>query len=1123
LKIPFVIDNREHKLAEILNELLEHFQHRSLDIASAYFNVHGFRLIQKGLENIGSFRLLLGTEPGAGEDIGMKPRGDVLARQLRGDLEAEPFNEATLRLVEDLIAFLRQDSVEIRVVDKGFLHAKCYLLYGDKPSGQGFLFDRFQPLLGIVGSSNFTGAGLTSNRELNLCHRVLLDTDEAKDDDSTSMVSFLSDEKASIKITEKNRQLLKSEVGARAILDLVNWYNTEWEESRDFKDELIEILDASKFGQKEYTPYQVYMKALYEYFRDDLEGVEEAPGRSAVELSQFQEDAVKKARRVIAKYSGVMVADSVGLGKTWIGKKLLEEYAYHQREKALVICPAQLRDMWDTELKQASIAADIISQELLGQQDFDYRKYGDADVILIDESHNFRSRGAQRYDNLSGLISYNGGRGKHGTRKKVIMLTATPINNDLMDLYHQILFITHGDPAYFSAAGIGDLHRYFLQARREFHDGDLGIGLFNLLEEVVIRRTRPHIKKAYPEATINGKKIFFPDRKLKTEQYDLEAVYSGIYDYIVSGIENLNLAPYKLETYKKTGGDEMEIGREQALVGIFKSRYLKRFESSIEAFRISIKRALAFQKTFEEYILDGKVLSSAEFHKAMSHISREDEESDVLPRSIADDIDENAEAREILAEMKQVDPSGYDLKQLHKDVQADIDVLTDIYYKIKDITSDKDSKLKRLADVLAGSLRGKKVLIFTYYRDTARYLHRWFQSDEGKKFLESIGNPTLRRLDGGTQTKDRRSVIEKFAPKANNREDIKGTDDEIDILISTDVLSEGQNLQDCAHLINYDLHWNPTRMVQRAGRIDRIGTEFDTLFIHNMFPDRGLERLLGLVESLTRKISYIDASGFLDASVLGETVHPRNFNTLRRIKDEDETVVEEEEQITELVSSEALLQHLKEFLGSEGLEKLSELPDGIHSGLIKPKAKGMFFYFKTKAKQGHNVEHFWRYYDLNTGKIEDNRYLIADYIRCDPDTPRVVADYDVFDIHDKIVGNILEASQDAVSMEAAPTKVAPVQTNIATVLQSLMNNPDIDRKQVMEALKFLKEPMFGGLIKRLRATYKEYQDDSDYKKLLEAILGMQQEFGFKDMSEVVTKKKFSEEDLELICFDYLCS
>ncbi len=932
MKLPYVIDNQTHVLADILKELLAEHKGRSLDVATAYFTIGGFGLVKEGLLDVGNFRLLLGAEPRTGEQIGLRPDAGVVRGLIRRDLEDMRFDQSTLRLVEDLIAYLQRGSVQVRLHDKGFLHAKCWLFYSDRP-GQQMLFDRFRPILAIVGSSNFTIPGLTSNRELNLAHKVLLDPAEVEDRDARYAVSWLTDTKPSERITVENRQLLKSEVGARAIIDLESWYEKQWADGIDFKKELIALLDASKFGRREYTPYQVYMKALYEYFKDELGG-EIPPGiRSAVNLAEFQEDAVKKARKILARYDGVMVADSVGLGKTWIGKKLLEDFAYHMRQRALVVCPASLRDMWERELSEASIAANVLSQEELGREEFEPISWGDADLVLIDESHNFRNQNAQRYGKLEELLGANGGRGRDGMRKKVILLTATPINNDLFDLYNQFSLITRGDRSYFAACGIGDLYRYFLKARRDSRTGNGAFALFNLLEEVVIRRTRPFIRMAYPNATFRKREadgawsevaVRFPDRKLKTVYYDLEATYVGIYDEVVSGIESLRLAPYNLEDYKKEGVeiDEFEAGREEALVGIFKSRYLKRFESSIEAFRISVRRALAFLKTFESYILDGRLIKSTDFQKIIRFLSSEDEEDDATPISLADEIDANEEAREFLETLGTIDPAQYDLRKLHDAVQHDVDVLSDIWQRVKDIKPERDAKLSRLKELLSKDLKGKKILVFNYYKDTARYLYRHLghpENPDAVAFCKKLGGINVRRMDSGADTKERLRIIQGFAPKANARAEWVGTEREIDILISTDVLSEGQNLQDCGYLVNYDLHWNPTRMVQRAGRIDRIGTEFETLWIYNMFPDQGLERLLGIVQSLSSKIADIDRAGFLDASVLGETVHPRNFNTLRRISEEDGSVIEEEEQFTELASSEFLMQQLKMLMCSISL------------------------------------------------------------------------------------------------------------------------------------------------------------------------------------------------------------
>jgi superfamily II DNA or RNA helicase len=1132
IRIPYVIDNQTNRLVDILNSILDTHEGRSLDVASAYFTVSGFGLLRNGLQTLGNFRLILGAQPLTGEQIGLRPDLGVIRGLLKNDLQTMAFDEKTLRLVEDLIAYLQRDSVQVRLYDRGFLHAKCWLFYSDRP-GQQKLFDRFRPVLAIVGSSNFTGPGLTTNRELNLAHKVLLDTNDVQDKDAAYAVRWLTDAKPSPNITTENRQLLKSEVGARAIIDLEEWYERQWRDSRDFKPELIELLDASKFGRKEYTPYEVYMKALYEYFRDELADEQPGPTRSAVELAEFQEDAVKKARRILARYDGVMIADSVGLGKTWIGKKLLEDYAYHMRQKALVVCPASLKPMWERELAEATISAQILSQEELGREEFDASNFADVDVVLVDESHNFRNRNAQRFGNLERVLGSNGGRGRDGMRKKVILLTATPVSNDLFDLYNQFSLITQGDRSYFAAAGIGDLYRYFLQARREARHDVPGVALFNLLEEVVIRRTRSFIRKAYPEATIAGKKIHFPKRELKTVRYNLEETYSGIYEFIVGAVESLRLAPYNLEEFKKSGieVDEFEAGREQALVGIFKSRYLKRFESSVEAFRVSIRRALAFLQTFESYMLDGKLLKSSDFHKALRYLEREEAEDDAVPASLADELDANVDAKRTLEGMATVDPSLYDLRRLHKAVQHDVNVLTEVWAKVKDIDPKHDTKLQRLKTLLTGDLKGRKVLVFTYYKDTARYLYRQLgdpDSADAKKFRKQAGGTTVRRMDSGSHTDERLKIVQAFAPKANGKPEWAGSEREIDVLISTDVLSEGQNLQDCGYLLNYDLHWNPTRMVQRAGRIDRIGTDFDVLWIYNMFPDHGLERLLNLVDSLSRKIADIDRLGMLDASVLGEEVHPQTFNTLKRLEDEDSGVIEEEEQFTELASSEVLLQQLRAFLDGGGREVIDSIPDGIHSGLQRPGAKGVFFYFRSKG--GSRQQNFWKYYDLKTSSILDNRHVLANLIACAYDTPRIVDQEiykSVFEIQEKVLGNLLQGHEEKVALQVAPQAIDPLQQTVATIIQSFLNHPDVDRKRAIAGISFLNGPMQNVQVAALRKLYKLYQQTNSVSELMVGIQAMRAAFGAE--ANLVSEKgavlvpALRREDLQLICFDVLTS
>ncbi len=1005
---------------------------------------------------------------------------------------------------------------------RSFLHAKCYLFYGGEP-GSVYL----NPRVGIVGSSNFTGPGLVSNRELNLVHKAVLAPEEVTDEMARQEVSQRAQRTPAAYPPDEAR-LLKSEIGARAIIDLAQWYEDQWRLAVDFKPGLIDLLENSKFGGRAYTPYEIYLKALYEYFRDDLTR-EAAAGatRSAVELTEFQDDAVKKARRILARYDGVIVADSVGLGKTWIGKKLLEDYAYHLRQKALVICPASLKRMWEGELRAATIAGTVLTQERLGQEGFDPRGLEDVDVILIDEAHNFRNQHTQRYANLELLLAANGRRGRDGERKKLILLTATPINNNIFDLYNQINLFTGNDRTYFAAAGIGDLYRYFLAARRDSVEQG-SVRIFNLLEEVVVRRTRQFIRRAYPEATIGGQRITWPERRLSTVRYDLEDTYEGFYRDIVRRIEALHLAHYNLESYTRAAEpqDEFELGREQALVGIFKSRFLKRLESSIDAFRISIRRALAFAKTFDEYLQDDIVLDASSFQNALRLLADDDadsEDSGELPASLADEIDAVDAARQVITHLPRLDTRRYDRRRLHHAMQADIDSLTDVWYHIKDIGLEQDAKLLRLRELLAGELRGQKVLIFTYYRDTARYLQRGLTGSAAQDWLAQAGAPRIRRVDGTVKPEDRVRLVEQFAPLANNLAEVAGRAREIDVLLATDVLSEGQNLQDCGILVNYDLHWNPTRMVQRAGRIDRLGSPFTQLTIYNLFPEKALEDLLGLVQRLTAKIDVINQTGFLDASVLGEVVTPRDFNTLRRIAAEDHGVIDEQESFLELASSEALQAELQKVLATAAAHWLTDLDDGIHSGLQRPHARGIFFYFTAPHRDGGR-HHFWRYYDLRRRHIVDNRYQIMQLIACSPETPRVPPPYDeidIYDIQERVMQNILAdvAQQQAAAVVDKP--VAEVQNIASQVLRQHLASPGVDRNQVKALRSFLRQPLVGAAVTRLRQALHDYGTSNDVAPLIATVQDLYTQQGPPISTPRRMQLPLARSDLHLVCYEFV--
>ena len=444
--------------------------------------------------------------------------------------------------------------------------------------------------------------------------------------------------------------------------------------------------------------------------------------------------------------------------------------------------------------------------------------------------------------------------------------------------------------------------------------------------------------------------------RLRTIEYDLGAAYGGLYQEIVVAIERLSLAPYQLESYRKQSAirDEQEHqwekGREVALVGIFKTRFLKRLESSVFAFRESLRRGLVFEETYLDYLLDGTVVSSRDFQNLMRFLAR-DEEDEPAAGSVAEDLDAVAEARAYLESLPKVDLNQYDLRKLRRQVEQDIELLRGLYERTASLAA-ADGKFERLKELLAGELKGKKVLIFSSFKDTSRYLHRNLTAEDCAAWRQQAGNPHIRRIDSGNHPDERGAILAQFAPLGSGKEGIGGPP--IDILVSTDVLSEGQNLQDCGTLINYDLTWNPIRLVQRNGRIDRIGSPHaeSGISIYNFFPEAELEALLHLVEQLQSRISVIDDLGLLDASVLGEIVHPRTFNTLRRIRAEDGAVLDEEEARAELAGPEVLLKNLKELLNREGAESVGDLPNGIHSGLRRRECYGMFFYFQAPRSSG---------------------------------------------------------------------------------------------------------------------------------------------------------------------------
>lgn len=287
-----------------------------------------------------------------------------------------------------------------------------------------------------------------------------------------------------------------------------------------------------------------------------------------------------------------------------------------------------------------------------------------------------------------------------------------------------------------------------------------------------------------------------------------------------------------------------------------------------------------------------------------------------------------------------------------------------------------------------------------------------------------------------------------------------------------------------------------------------------------MFPEEELEGLLHLVERLTSRISTIDDLGLLDASVLGEVVHPRTFNTLRRIRDEDGAVLDEEEARAELAGPEILLKHLKEVLNREGGETIADLPNGIHSGLRRQRCYGVFFYFQARRVIGEGRRHFWRYIDARTHEIKENRYEIAQLISCHPDEPRHIGDQDVFALQEKVVHHILAAEREVEAKASAPTTVDPIQQTVAEELKDALRRQTVDRDLAKTCIRFLGQPMGRSLHVKLRRAHDSWSDNRDDAALLAAIGVLANQFA-KERTTPESIGKTRREDLELICFEYV--
>jgi len=830
-----------------------------------------------------------------------KKRAEETAQNLRQTVERMDQTDDSQNLVQILVRMIMEKRLQVRVYTKGRLHAKAYI-FDYRNDG------RYEKGIAIVGSSNLTLSGLTHNTELNV-------------------------------VVHGNENHAR----------LTEWFENLWAEAQDFDSVLLQELKQS-WAVATVTPYDIYMKTIYALVADRLDEGERGEllwdDELTRSLADFQKTAVRQAIQMIRDHGGAFVADVVGLGKSYIGAAVLKHFVRTQGVRPLIICPKPLEEMWQGYDDEFSLDSKILPMSLLKSPDQEGAKsilegkaYRDRDFVLIDESHNFRHHSSQRYEVLADFLS----RGL----KKVCLLTATPRNRSAIDVYNQIKLF-HQDDITQLPIDPPNLKEYFkLIEKKEKR-------LQDLLVHLLIRRTRRHIlrwygyakdtgqplkelsdakarpyltgeKKAY--VMVGGRHQYFPQRELETLRYSIEDTYTGLYDRIRGYLggpagEEYYPKPGKALTYARYGLWNYVLPEKQKVApyadlqsagvnlrGLIRVMVFKRFESSVCAFRKTLERLDKIHGYFLEALDQGFVPAGQDAQKLLYE---------------SDEFDDDGLMDALHKLSGRYSVADFDEKLLRDHLKADQALIRKMIGLVEPITPDKDAKLQVL---LAGLKRGipqerGKALIFSQYADTVQYLFENINPGGKRTDIESIY---------GTG-KSKARMAARFSPLSNPQIDVKD-EEQVSTLVATDVMSEGLNLQDCDVVVNYDLHWNPVRLIQRLGRIDRIGTENERVWGFNFLPELKLEKNLGLHDVLRKRIQEIHDTIGEDAAILDkdEQINEEAMFAIYERKGAQLTLVEEEEgEFLDISEAEEFMRSLRAKEPDE-YQRISALRDGIRS------------------------------------------------------------------------------------------------------------------------------------------------------------------------------------------------
>ena len=996
-----VLDNKYNKVGEDLKLTIK--SNSKLQICSSIFSMYGFEALKKELKEIDSLRFIF-TDPTFVEDVANKKEsrefqlnrekavnGTDFELRLKNELNGKTIAKECANWIKNKVEF--KSNVNFNPINK-FINIEY-------PSG---LLNSKKPVTYLnVEQFNTVGFGYEKGNSLF--------TPVTKIDDNYEMTKFY-----------------------------INSFDELWSDERNFKSVTNEVIDFISDLYKENSPEFIYYVTLFNIFNEFLEDIttdELANEKTGFKESKiwntlynFQKDAVLGIINKLERHNGCILADSVGLGKTFTALAVMKYY--QERNKSiLVLCPKKLSDNWNTyktNYKDNILQSDRFNYDVLYHTDLSRKRgysndidlsrvnWGNYDLVVIDESHNFRNNSARkdretRYDRLMNDVM------RAGVKTKVLMLSATPVNNKFLDLKNQLALAYEGntdkiDDKISNTKSIDTILKNAQSAFNEWSKLEPGertssellkrlntnFDFFKLLDSVTIARSRKHIEKYYNMAEI-GK---FPERlkpiSITSEITDLEnfmtvkeisetlmrlnmSVYAP-FDYILENKMKYYEDKYDI-TVKEGQSSFKQRDRERSLKILMRINFLKRLESSVDSFRITLNNV--------RNQVNGLLMSIENFEN--NGISESYDDIEITNYDTDENIedlmdDEFSIGNKVKIDLKDMNTIGW-----KEDLLADISILNDLCDEMNKVTPEHDLKLQKLIKMIGNKVdnpinpNNKKVIIFSAFADTAHYLYKNLALPLKQKY----NLDTAKITGSGTNecslniSKEFNNLLTYFSPKSKHRELIDSSaKEEIEVLIATDCISEGQNLQDCDYLVNYDIHWNPVRIIQRFGRVDRIGSDNKVIQLVNFWPNMNLDDYINLKNRVENRMLMLDISGTGEDNVLTNKSSDMEYRK-EQLKKLQEEVVDLEDMNTGISITDLGLNDFRmdlvEYINHNG--DLSKVPNGMHSVVLEDKSKGIekgVIYILKNIDNGINIDNMNQLHPFYMVYIKDNGEILSNHL-----------------------------------------------------------------------------------------------------------------------------------------------